>query len=142
MLCIFGPTRLYKTAWARAHGRHSYLIDAWNAKQLSIDSKYVVLNDIPFTDIKNVYKQLLRGQQEFSVTDKYLYKVHLTDWRKPCIYVSNQDPRECDVNVDWLNGNCVFVEVWKPLYFEEGDEPEYRDDEDNFGSTPDYDGFI
>lgn len=44
-------------------------------------------------------------------------KLHIQNWSKPCIYVSNQDPRlYSGVDVDWLNGNCIFVELDKPLF--------------------------
>ena len=63
------------------------------------------------------YKCILGGQLEFTVTDKYLKKVHVLEWGKPCIALFNQDLREYNsVNVGWLNGNYIFSNVTKPLF--------------------------
>lgn len=65
------------------------------------------------------YKQILGCQTDFTVTDKYLKKVHIRNWRKPCIYLCNEDP--CDyggVDDKWIDGNCTTVEIKKLLFIE------------------------
>jgi hypothetical protein len=118
---LFGPTRYYKTVWARSLGQHSYLGGNWNATNLDVNKTYVIVDDIPLDnpDMFRHYKQILGCQREFSVTDKYVKKLHIKNWAKPCIYIANQDPREyTGVDIAWLDGNCVFVEVTKPLFVE------------------------
>ena len=68
-------------------------------------------------DINKFYKCILGGQLEFTVMNKYLKKVHVLEWGKPCITLFNQDLREYNgVDVGWLNGNCIFFNVTKPLF--------------------------
>jgi hypothetical protein len=77
-LCIWGPSRLYKTLWARSlRDKHAYIAGEWNANILDESAEYVIIDDIPLerTDMNRVYKQLLGCQKDFSVTDKYLKKV-------------------------------------------------------------------
>ncbi|QVH35918.1 replication initiation protein [Diaporthe pseudophoenicicola DNA virus 1] len=121
-LCLYGETRLYKTIWARSLGAHCYMSGCWNARLLDDDKQYVVIDDVPLDDkdMFKHFKQMLGCQNNFSVTDKYVKKVHFAKWGLPCIYLANQDPREYN-GIDathrrWLNGNCVFVEVEKPLF--------------------------
>lgn len=83
------------------------------------DKKYLVIDDVPLRDkdMFKHYKQMLGCQNNFSVTDKYLKKVHFPRWGLPCIYLANQDPRNyLGVDISWLEGNCVFVEVDQPLF--------------------------
>jgi len=76
----------------------------------------VVIDDIPLNQLKQ-YKQFLGCQQEFTVTDKYLKKRNIRNWGKPCIYLSNQDPRTYPgIDVKWLEGNCTIVELKQPLF--------------------------
>lgn len=58
------------------------------------------------------------GAQEW-VTVKRLYRdPALVQWGKPCIWLSNTDPRH-DMepsDISWFEGNCIFVEVLEPLF--------------------------
>lgn len=59
------------------------------------------------------------AQHTFSLTDKYTRKKTIRNWSKPCIWLNNKDPRECTEDVwkkDWLNANCVFVNLEHRLY--------------------------
>jgi hypothetical protein len=79
----------------------------------------VILDDIPLEtpDMLRHYKQILGCQLNFSVSDKYLKKEHIFNWGKPCIYLSNKDPRVyAGVDVEWLDGNCEFVEIKAALF--------------------------
>lgn len=62
------------------------------------------------------YKFWLGAQKQFYATDKYKGK-KLIKWGRPCIYVSNNDPREDKgADINWLEGNCVFHYVSEPLF--------------------------
>jgi len=65
---------------------------------------------------------LIGAQHTFTVTDKYKHKRTLKIWSKPCIWLNNKDPREetQDQTVkDWLNANCIFVNLEHRLYLPE-----------------------
>jgi hypothetical protein len=52
------------------------------------------------------------------VTDKYTRKKPIR-WGKPCIYLNNQDPLEAnlpDWQKQWLQANCIFVNLDHRLY--------------------------
>ena len=62
------------------------------------------------------------AQQEFIITDKYKKKRTLRNWGKPCIWLSNEDPRNettSQVTKDWLTANCIFVNLEHRLYLPE-----------------------
>lgn len=94
----------------------------WNTTLMHTpDNKYIVVDDIPLDDnlLFKYYKQILGCQQSFSLTDKYVKKVNFAKWGLPCMYLSNDDPRNYrGVDVKWLEGNCIFAEVTKPLLVE------------------------
>lgn len=73
------------------------------------NADYAVFDDLQGgLEYFHAYKFWLGAQKEFNVTDKYRKKKRI-QWGKPCIYLSNQDPRaDKGVDVDWLEGNCVF----------------------------------
>ena len=63
----------------------------------------------------HAYKFWLGCQTQFYATDKYKGK-KLINWGRPSIYIANSNPL-CDegVDVDWLMGNCVIVELESSL---------------------------
>lgn len=63
------------------------------------------------------YKNWIGAQYQFQV--KVMYKDPITiQWGKPCILISNDDPRDqvTASEVDWLEGNCSFIEIQTPLF--------------------------
>jgi len=61
------------------------------------------------------YKSWLGAQKQFWATDKYKGK-KLIEWGRPSIYIANNDPRwDEGVDRDWLEGNCIFVEITTSL---------------------------
>ena len=52
------------------------------------------------------YKSWLGQQTEFYCTDRYRKKKHI-QWGKPCIWLMNEDPRSQEVDLDWLEKNCI-----------------------------------
>ena len=62
------------------------------------------------------------AQHTFTVTDKYKHKRTLRNWSKPCIWLNNNNPRDAtqdQVTKDWLNANCIFVNLEHRLYLPE-----------------------
>jgi len=78
-------------------------------------TEYIVFADI--------YLILFIGAQHtFTVTDKYKHKRTLKNWSKPCVWLNNKDPREetqDQMVKDWLNANCIFVNLEHCLYLPE-----------------------
>jgi len=81
---------------------------------------YVIFDDIPM-DSKPMWKSFLGGQHQFTITDKYMKKKSII-WGKPCIFVCNEDhdprldPKLSSSFIDWLSGNCVYVDIENKLF--------------------------
>ena len=120
-LVLYGGTRKGKTVFARSLGPHLYFCGLYSyAEAIKADTAaYAVFDDIQ-GGIKFApwFKNWLGCQMEFQV--KGLYKdPQLLRWGKPCIWVSNADPRDSldsQEDIDWINGNCTFVHVTTPLF--------------------------
>jgi hypothetical protein len=53
------------------------------------------------------------------VTDKYCKKHTITNWGKPCIWLNNKNPLKDTPHQwkkDWLEANCVFINLEHRLY--------------------------
>ena len=117
-LVMYGGTLIGKTLWARGLGKHAYfpglfMLEGFNAEEV----EYAIFDDL----IKGLgtipdYKLWFGGQQEMVIGDKYLHKQRIR-WGKPCIYIANDDPRldMTKSEIAWLNKNCFFVNIDKPL---------------------------
>lgn len=119
-MVIYGPTRLGKTVWARSHGPHLYFCGLYSYAEAikAPDVGYAVFDDLQ-GGIKffHSFKNWLGCQMEFQI--KGLYKdPQLIKWGKPCIWLSNTDPREdmLPADAEWMEGNCIFVNVTTLLY--------------------------
>lgn len=86
----------------------AFCLDLWDK-----DAMYAVFDDWPDWTKFTWYKQFLGAQSEFIVTDKYRKKLRV-EWGKPCVIVSNSLPVFEDIN--WINLNCVIVEIKSPLF--------------------------
>lgn len=106
-----------KTLLARCLGTHSYFGGLFNLDQFNPSAEYAVFDDLAGgMEFFHSYKQWMGGQYEFTVTDKYRKKQHIK-FGKYTIYCSNTDPREDKgVDRDWLEGNCIFVYIDKPVF--------------------------
>ncbi|KAJ2974197.1 hypothetical protein NUW54_g11928 [Trametes sanguinea] len=114
-LVVYGPTRLGKTEWARSLGKHNFQSGLFNLDEFDESADYIVLDDISMQFFPS-YKSWLGAQKEFNQTDKYRRK-QLVRWGKPCIWLSNDDPRNAQgVDREWLDGNCIFVHLTHKLY--------------------------
>jgi hypothetical protein len=122
-LVVWGPSRTGKTSWARSLGPHSYLNSAWNMEDLDQDKDYIIFNDVDFESFRTWQAFLGKhlsfycavvfiltfscagAQETFTVTDKYRGKKTLCGWSKPCIWLNNQNPLDCNIpewKKDWL----------------------------------------
>uniref|UniRef100_A0A8E7G2C7 Replication-associated protein n=1 Tax=Turdus pallidus Genomoviridae sp. TaxID=2814956 RepID=A0A8E7G2C7_9VIRU len=81
------------------------------------DVDYAVFDDMQGgLEFFHGYKFWLGCQSQFYATDKYKGK-QLIDWGRPSIWLSNEDPRfDKNADVDWLNGNCVFIRLMAPIF--------------------------
>lgn len=113
-----GESGLGKTEWARSLGYHFYMNLDFNLDDYLCDKDalYGVLDDIDINFFPK-YKGWLGGQKQFTASDKFRKKVRIM-WRRPIIWCTNDDPRQTGKNVDvaWLEKNCVFVNLFEPLY--------------------------
>lgn len=118
-LVLWGDTRTGKTSWARSLGTHLYFCGLYSYREAknARDAHYAIFDDIQ-GGIKffHSFKNWLGCQANFQI--KGLYRdPELIAWGKPCIWLSNTDPR-LDLSysdVTWMDGNCSFVEITTPL---------------------------
>ena len=106
-----------KTMWARSLGKHMYMCNMFSLDKWDSDANYLVLDDIEWKFLPHK-KQLLGGQKEFTVTDRYKPK-RTVQWGKPCIYCINGDQyleMANDPIWAWLQENCKFVFINNKLY--------------------------
>ena len=117
---VYGDTRTGKTLWARSLGPHIYNVGLVSGEECSKvhEVKYAIFDDIR-GGIKffPAFKEWLGGQMW--VTVKRLYRdPKVLRWGKPSIWISNEDPRlgMDPSDVSWLEGNCDFIEVSRPIF--------------------------
>lgn len=121
-LVLFGASRLGKTLWARSLGSHIYFGGLFSAAEAAKapEADYAIFDDMQGgLDFFHGYKNWLGCQAEFTI--KQLYRdPHLMKWGKPSIWIANKDPRlvneKSQVDVDWLEANCIFVQVDQPTF--------------------------
>lgn len=80
--------------------------------------EYAVLDDIQGgIAFFHGWKNWLGAQREFQIKVLYKDPVRFV-WGKPTIWVSNTDPRDglSADDVEWLEGNCIFVHVTSPIF--------------------------
>lgn len=87
-------------------------------------ASYIVLDDISLSSCSiSLWKGLLGAQKQFVATDKYRKKT-VVKFGKPCIFLCNPDSdpwRDNKLTVDfldWLNLNCIKVDLEHPLYLQ------------------------
>lgn len=97
------------------------------------DAEYAVFDDIRGgIGMFHSFKEWFGAQSVVTVKKLYRDPVQL-QWGKPCIWLSNQDPRDqlrADItertsrgridlienDINWLEANCIFVEVQDPIF--------------------------
>ena len=120
-LYLSGGTRLGKTEWARSLGSHIYCNGYINVRDIihGQDSDYIVIDDVPFDRFIG-FKSIVGSQHTFTLTDKYLKKVTLTNWCKPCIILLNPDMcyyNKMDLELQlWFQSNTITVSINHPLF--------------------------
>lgn len=117
-LLLWGESRTGKTLWARSLGNHAYFGGLFSLEEFEYDENvdYAVFDDIQggFKYFPG-YKSWLGQQTEFYSTDRYRKKKHIK-WGKPCIWIMNENPYEQDVDIDWLEKNCIIQKIEHKLY--------------------------
>lgn len=120
-LVLWGVSRSGKTVFARSLGPHLYFCGLYSGAEAirAPEADYAIFDDIQ-GGIKFFpgFKNWLGCQVEFQV--KLLYRDPiLLKWGKPCIWLSNNDPR-LDLTeqheIDWMEANCIFQEIHTPLF--------------------------
>lgn len=116
-LVIYGPSRVGKTTWARSLGQHVYFMGMMTGEVALRDmpnAGYAVLDDMRGgMEFFPSWKEWMGCQQVITVKKLYRDPVQVT-WGKPCIWLSNTDPRtqlKSQEDVQWLEANCKFVEM-------------------------------
>lgn len=82
------------------------------------DADYAIFDDLQGgISFFPSYKNWLGCQQQFQVKKLYRDPV-LIQWGKPCIWISNTDPRDemKQADIEWLEGNCSFIHVTSPIF--------------------------
>lgn len=119
-LCLYGESRTGKTLWARSLGTHIYCVGLISGDECL---KAQMVDYAVFDDMRGgikffpSFKEWL-GCQAW-VTVKCLYREpKLVKWGKASIWISNTDPRNemLQSDVDWMEANCIFVEVKDPIF--------------------------
>lgn len=118
-LVLYGATRLGKTVWARSLGSHIYFCGLYSGAEAMRykEVEYAIFDDMQLKYVPQ-FKNWLGCQFSFQV--KVLYKDPvLISWGKPCIWLSNDDPRLeshlTSTDIEWLEGNCVFVNITESI---------------------------
>lgn len=116
-LILWGGTRLGKTLFARALGRHTHFGGLYNMTEFDPDCEYAIFDDMEQGFKGFDYKNWIGGQHQFVTTDKYKHKKTVT-WGRPVIYISNLNPFDTappGIDLAWLAGNTVCVEIDQPM---------------------------
>lgn len=117
-LILSGPSRLGKTEWARAIGRHIYQTTFWNKDAWDDDAEYIVFDDCSEdTYCRNdLYKSFLGAQRDFSISGKYR-GVTRVKGGIPAIWLTNKPLYSLSFpDMLWINANCIQVEINTPLF--------------------------
>jgi len=112
-----GPTRIGKTSWARSLGHHMFMSGLFNLDEWDESARYLVIDDIDWKWLP-AKKQLLGGQSNFNLSDKYRRKRQVV-FGLPTIYCMNYDNYEeiaKDPMLPWLNDNCLRCFVENPFF--------------------------
>lgn len=79
-----------------------------------MDRGYIVVDDVPF-DKFFCFKAIVGAQSQFILTDKYVKKITITNWSKPCIILLNHDmmyERHLSESLlNWFTTNTIKVDL-------------------------------
>lgn len=112
---LSGQSRYGKSGLARSLGTHCYMQNLWNVDNLTDDGEYLVLDDISWDAWKYQYKSLLGCQSDVTFTGKYRAPKTIK-YNMPCVVCTNTLPPFTLDELDWLNLNCIFIEIENRLY--------------------------
>jgi len=97
------------------------------------DARYAIFDDIRGgIGMFHGFKEWFGAQNVVTVKKLYRDPVQLA-WARPCIWLSNRDPREelrADItertsrgrvdlienDIKWMESNCIFMEITEPIF--------------------------
>ncbi|KAF8238220.1 hypothetical protein L208DRAFT_1375269 [Tricholoma matsutake] len=115
-LILWGPTWMGKMEWARSLWNHLYMGSMFNANALDEASDYVIFDNCDLGDLDMDYKMWIGGMDELygSKTSKGKGRMK---WGKLCIWLSNDDLRDCKKwDKEWVDGNAVVINLTHKLW--------------------------
>lgn len=121
-MCLIGPTRFGKTAWARSLGLHNYYHTYFDFKNWNENALYTIFDDIDFNSLNRIWKSFFGCQKNITVTDKYVAKKNICNTYKCFIFLCNEDNNPYTLlfynkpNYDFLNENCIQIKLINRLY--------------------------
>lgn len=122
-----------KSTWARSLGNHFYARGKFNGREfvkVEQDVDYYVFDDMEGgLRFFPGWKHFL-GQQTWFNVRQFHRDPPMVKGGKPCIWLTNLDPRDemyaqlrqndsrvqVENDVAWLERNCIFVEVLEPIF--------------------------
>ncbi|CAF1143457.1 unnamed protein product [Didymodactylos carnosus] len=111
-LFIIGHTQSEKTSFARTLGTHMFHRGCFSLSEWADEVDYMILNDIPYRDIRQQVKQLLTAPGEIHLTDKY-HKKEKKNNNKPCIYLLNyEDIGSLLSETYWFDNGVIISYNW------------------------------
>lgn len=90
----------------------------WKEKCDFAGCTYWVFDDFPAERLKASYKQIMGGQKEFEITDKYLQKKTIRNFG-PAIYLMNTpefNQLNLHLDMEWVYANVWVINVTDKLY--------------------------
>ena len=94
----------------------------YSLNKLDEETDYIIFDECNPEALWDQYKFWIGAENKFNAIDedldKYMTK-RTIKWGKPCIWLSNTDPRECNKwDRNWVNGNAVVINLnhclWEP----------------------------
>lgn len=121
LLVVVGETKLGKTQFMRALGKHIYWKSMVRAVDLVeiVDYTYIIVDDIEWRFVpESMKKSVLLGSGDCIVSDKYVKKLPVYA-NRPCVYICNP-PDEgfkgfWETDPYWMK-NTIVVNIVKELY--------------------------
>jgi len=116
-LCIVGPSRTWKTTWARSLGKHIFCPAQYDVKSLrsAWEADYAIFKDIDICYLP--WKKFVGRKPYFRIWDKYETAAYVL-WNIPAIFIYNKDPRLelHDSLRSYWDAHVTTVEIEEDLY--------------------------
>jgi hypothetical protein len=125
-IIIEGESRTGKTCWARAIGRHNYVMGHFdlNPRKYSNQAEYNVIDDVPPNKLKH-WKELIGAQRDWQSNCKYR-KPAIIQGGIPAIILCNKGEGSSYEDFlkksgnselkEWTEANATFIRLEEPLW--------------------------